>query len=100
MPSTLGYIFAGLVELSIEELHDAARDIVQRIAELEPEVPTDGVLQRSQLVDDTIKTFSPLQHRYAGLLKDAFNEPTLRATIGLEPGKTPFRDAKDRKSVV
>jgi|SRR5690625_4950472 len=95
MPSTLSNIFAVLDDLSIEELHDAARDIVQRIAELEPEVPTDGVLQRSQLVDATIKTFTPLQHRYAGLLKDAFNEPTLRATIGLEPGKTPFRDAND-----
>lgn len=95
MLSTLSDISAVLDDLSIEELHDAARDIVHRIAELEPEVPTDGVLQRSQLVDATIKTITPLQHRYAGLLKDAFNDPTLRATVGLEPGKTPFRDAND-----
>src|SRR5699024_6652422 len=38
---------------------------------------------------------SPLQHRYAGLLKDAFDTPKLRATVDLPEGKTPFKDAKD-----
>src|SRR5699024_848394 len=87
--------FAGLDHPKHRETHGGAPQYVERHGGLEPEGPPQRLLQRSQTFEPHIKTFTPLQHRYAGLLKDAFNETTLRATIGLEPGKTPFRDAND-----
>lgn len=81
--------------LTAEQLHDVIRGAGQRIGELEPAGPTGGVLQRSLLLDESIRALSPLQHRYAGLLKDAFDTPKLRVTLHLPEGKTPFRDAND-----
>src|SRR5690625_1603996 len=81
--------------LSAEDLHQVIRGAVQYLDAMEPDEPTDGVLERSVQLEDTARAMAPLQHRYAGLLEDAFNTPKLRHTIGLERGKTPFRDAKD-----
>src|SRR5690625_1898607 len=81
--------------LSGDELHLVIQGIIQHLDAREPDEPTDGVLDRSVQLEDTVRAIAPLQHRYAGLLEDAFNSPKLRATIGLDKGKTPFRDAKD-----
>lgn len=81
--------------LTTAQLHEVIRGAADRIGTLEPELPSDGVLQRSLMVEETARTLSPLQHRYAGLLKDAFDTPKLRATVDLPEGKTPFKDAKD-----
>ncbi|MDN6358273.1 MAG: HNH endonuclease [Yaniella sp.] len=53
------------------------------------------MLQRSLKFEETVRALSPLQHRFAGLLQDAFNDPKLRETVDLSEGKTPFRDAND-----
>lgn len=81
--------------LTTGQLHEVIRGAAERIGTLEPELPADGVLQRSLMVEETARTLSPLQHRYTGLLKDAFDSPKLRATVDLPEGKTPFKDAKD-----
>ncbi|GAA4473359.1 hypothetical protein GCM10023190_05300 [Enteractinococcus fodinae] len=82
-------------QLSVDEFHGVVRGIIQHLNALEPELPTDGVLERSVQLEATARALAPLQHRYAGLLEDAFTEPRLRSTIELPKGKTPFRDAKD-----
>lgn len=82
-------------QLSVKELHQVVRGIVQHLDTLEPEQPTDGVLDRSLQLEATARALVPLQHRYAGLLEDAFTETKLRSTVDLPKGKTPFRDAKD-----
>ena len=82
-------------QLSVEELHQVVRGIVQHLDALEPEQPSDGVLDRSLQLEATARALVPLQHRYAGLLEDAFTETKLRSTVDLPKGKTPFRDAKD-----
>src|SRR5699024_4638270 len=61
----------------------------------EPDRPTDGVLQRSLQLEETWRTATALQHRYAGLLQDAYNSADLRTTIGLPKGKTPSRVGND-----
>lgn len=81
--------------LTVEQLHELIRGAADQIGILEPEVPTDGVLDRSVMLEASVGVLSPLQHRYAGLLKDAYEAPKLRETVGLPEGKTPFRDAKD-----
>ena len=81
--------------LSIEELHRVVQGVVHRIDSLEPNEPTEGVLERSLQHEATVRAMSPLQHRYAGLLEDAFETPKLRGTVGLPKGKTAFRDAND-----
>ena len=81
--------------LSTEQLHDLIRGARQRIDELEPDEPTEGLLQRSLMLEETARSFAPLQHRYTGLLKDAFDTPKFRTTVDLPKGKTPFRDATD-----
>lgn len=81
--------------LSVDQLHQIVRGIAHRLDTVEPCEPTDGVLHRSVQLEDTVRALSPLQHRYAGLLQDAFNTPKLRATLELPKGKTPFRDAGD-----
>src|SRR5690625_731035 len=81
--------------LSAEDFHQVIRGAVQHLDAMEPDEPTEGVLERSVQLEDTARAMAPLQHRYAGLLEDAFNTAKLRHTIGLEGGKTPFRDAKD-----
>ena len=53
------------------------------------------MLQRSLQLEETWRTATALQHRYAGLLQDAYNSADLRTTIGLPKGKTPFRDGND-----
>lgn len=81
--------------LTIEQLHTVIRGAAQLVEQLEPAEPTAGVLNRSLDVEASVRALSPLQHRYAGLLKDAFDTPKLRHTVELPEGKTPFRDAKD-----
>ncbi|GAA2043252.1 hypothetical protein GCM10009720_25080 [Yaniella flava] len=81
--------------LSHEQLHDLIRGARQRIEDIEPREPTEGLLQRSLMLEETARSFAPLQHRYTGLLKDAFDTPKLRSTVDLPKGKTPFRDATD-----
>src|SRR5690625_466864 len=82
-------------ELSVDQLHQLAQGVAQRLDFLESSEPTDGVLARSVQLEETVRSFSPLQHRYAGLLQDAFTTPKLRFTLDLPKGKTPFRDATD-----
>ena len=81
--------------LSVEELHQVARGVVEHLEEREPSAPTDGILERSVQLEETARAIVPLQHRYAGLLEDAYSTPKFRSTIGLPKGKTPFRDAND-----
>src|SRR5690625_246914 len=82
-------------ELSVDQLHQLAQGVAQRLDFLESSEPTDGVLARSVQLEETVRSFSPLQHRYAGLLQDALTTPKLRLTLDLPKGKTPFRDATD-----
>ena len=81
--------------LTSDELFGVVRNIYRVLDTREPDKPTDGVLQRSLQLEETWRTATALQHRYAGLLQDAYNSPELRATIGLPKGKTPFRDGND-----
>lgn len=78
-----------------DQLHDLIRGAAQQLTDSEPAEPTDGVLQRSLQLEETVRAMYPLQHRYAGLIKDAYTDPKLRGTIDLPKGKTPFRDAND-----
>jgi hypothetical protein len=81
--------------LSSEEVHQVVRNLFEHLDTNEPNEPTDGILERSIQLEETIRAITPLQHRYAGLLEDAYSTPKLRATVGLSQGKTPFRDAND-----
>lgn len=81
--------------VTTDQLHDLIRGASQMLSDREPNEPTTGVLQRSLQLEETARALQPLQHRYAGLLQDAFKSPKLRATIDLPTGKTPFRDAND-----
>src|SRR5699024_1775335 len=78
-----------------DQLHDVIRGAAKELDTREDDVPTNGVLQRSLKFEETVRALSPLQHRFAGLLQDAFNDPKLRETVDLPEGKTPFRDAND-----
>lgn len=78
-----------------DQLHDVIRGAAKELDTREEDVPTNGVLQRSLKFEETVRALSPLQHRFAGLLQDAFNDPKLRETVDLPEGKTPFRDAND-----
>lgn len=82
-------------QLSVDDLHQLLRGVMHHLEVLEPTEPTDGVMDRSIQLEETARALAPLQHRYAGLLEDAFNTPKLRSTSGLAKGKTPFRDATD-----
>lgn len=81
--------------LTTDELHGLIRDLYQHLADREPAEPTDGVLERSQQLEETMRVAGPLQYQYIGLIKDAFNTASLRSTLGLPEGKTAFRDATD-----
>lgn len=81
--------------LTAEEIHEQIRAGFRALADREPEAPIDGVLQRSMLLEDTLRSATAVQYQYTGLLKDAFNDPKLRPTLGLPEGKTAFRDATD-----
>src|SRR5699024_7026125 len=81
--------------LSAEEVHQVVRNLFEHLEANEPNEPTDGILERSIQLEETVRAIAPLQHRYAGLLEDAYSTPKLRATVGLSQGKTPFRDAND-----
>src|SRR5699024_6344963 len=65
------------------------------LADREPEAPNPGVLHRSQLLDETLRAATAVQYRYAGLIKDGFDDLRQRHTLGLSEGKTAFRDAND-----
>jgi hypothetical protein len=81
--------------LSTDEVHDVIRGALQSLVDREPDVPTDEILQRSMLLEDTLRSATAVQYHYTGLLNDAFNDPKLRETLGLPQGKTAFRDATD-----
>ena len=81
--------------VTADQLHEVIRGAAQELDSREDNIPTAGVLQRSLKFEETARTLSPLQHRFAGLLQDAFNSPKLRWTVDLPDGKTPFRDAND-----
>lgn len=93
LPSTDGHVEWDNV--TSEQLHELIRGAVQELSIREPVEPTNGVLQRSLQLEETARAMYPLQHRYAGLLQDAYNTPKLRETLDLAEGKTPFRDAAD-----
>lgn len=81
--------------LSSDQIHDTIRDAFHALADREEGAPSDGVLQRSMQLEDTMRAATGLQYQYTGLLKDAFDEPKLRHTLDLPEGKTAFRDATD-----
>lgn len=58
-----------------EQLQAVIRGAAQELDTREEDVPTNGVLQRSLKFEETVRALSPLQHRFAGLLQDAFNAP-------------------------
>ena len=91
-PTTLSLDWAAL---TAEEIHEQIRAGLEALAAREPDAPSHGVLQRSMLLEDTLRSATAVQYRYTGLLKDAFNDPKLRRTLGLPEGKTAFRDATD-----
>lgn len=93
LPSTNGHVEWDNV--TSEQLHELIRGAVQELSIREPVEPTNGVLQRSLQLEETARAMYPLQHRYAGLLQDAYNTPKLRETLDLAEGKTPFRDTAD-----
>ena len=82
-------------ELTTDQLHDLIRGALQQLDEQEPDTPSDGVLQRSVQLEETLRAATPLQYKYTGLIKDGFDTLTLRDTLGLPEGKTAFRDAND-----
>src|SRR5690625_6895060 len=84
--------------MATDDVYGLIRELYQHLADREPETPTHGVLQRSVQLEDTLRYATTLQNRYTGLIKDAFNSPSLRSTLELPEGKTAFRDPKDRKS--
>ena len=81
--------------LTSEQIHEVLRDGIGTLADREPEAPTPGVLHRSQLLDETLRAATAVQFRYAGLIKDGFDDVRQRHTLGLSEGKTAFRDAND-----
>lgn len=81
--------------MPVDDVYGLIRELYQHLAEREPETPTDGVLQRSVQLQDTLRFATALQNRYTVLIKDAFNSTSLRSTLDLPEGKTPFRDPKD-----
>ena len=81
--------------LTSDEIFAAIHAAYTELEAREPEAPTDGVLQRSVQLEATLRTATPMQYRYAGLLKDAFNQDNLRDCVNLPQGKTAFRDATD-----
>lgn len=81
--------------LTTDQMHDLIRGLFQHLADREANEPTDGVLQRSLQLEETLRTAVPLQYQYTGLIKDGFNTETFRSTLGLPEGKTAFRDATD-----
>ena len=81
--------------LTSEQIHKVLRDGIGALADREPEAPTPGVLHRSQLLDETLRAATAVQYRYAGLIKDGFDDLRQRHTLGLSEGKTAFRDAND-----
>ncbi|NWN88599.1 MAG: HNH endonuclease [Micrococcaceae bacterium] len=82
-------------ELTTEQLHDLIRGAFQQLDDQEPDVPSDGVLQRSMQLEETLRAATPLQYLYTGLIKDGFDTVKLRDTLGLPRGKTAFRDTND-----
>lgn len=93
VPTVDGYV--DWEKVTSDELHAVIHNAVQLLNDREPHEPTEGVLERSVQLEETARAMVPLQHRYAGLLEDAFNSPKLRSTVDLPKGKTPFRDSKD-----
>ena len=81
--------------MATDDVYGLIRELYQHLADREPETPTHGVLQRSVQLEDTLRYATTLQNRYTGLIKDAFNSPSLRSTLELPEGKTAFRDPKD-----
>ncbi|GAA4473878.1 hypothetical protein GCM10023190_06900 [Enteractinococcus fodinae] len=81
--------------LTAEEIHEQIRAGLEALADREPDAPSNGALQRSMLLEATLRRATAVQYQYTGLLKDAFNDPKLRHTLGLPEGKTAFRDATD-----
>lgn len=81
--------------LTTEEIHAALLGAFAELDLREKDAPSDGVLHRSVQLDDTLRAATPLQYRYAGLLKDAFDNAKLRECVNLPQGKTAFRDATD-----
>jgi len=82
-------------DLSTEQIYDVMRGAIDTLADREPEAPSEGVLQRSLLLEESIRRAGALQFQYTGLIKDAFNDQKLRHTLDLPQGKTAFRDAND-----
>src|SRR5699024_12798965 len=64
--------------VSADQRHEVIRGAAQELDSREDNIPTAGVLQRSLKLEETVRTVSPLEHRVAGLLQDAFNSPKLR----------------------
>lgn len=85
----------GWEAMATDDVYGLIRELYQHLAAREPETPTHGVLQRSVQLEDTLRWANALQNRYTGLIKDAFNSPSLRSTLELPEGKTAFRDPKD-----
>ena len=81
--------------LTTDEIHAAMRGAYTELDAREEDAPTDGVLHRSVQLEETLRAATPLQYRYAGLLKDAFEREPLRDCVNLPQGKTAFRDATD-----
>src|SRR5699024_10056158 len=81
--------------LTTDQVHEAIRDAYRSLEAREDDAPTAGVLDRARQFEETLRAGTPLQYRYAGLLKDAFDNAVLRHTVGLSEGKTAFRDAND-----
>lgn len=81
--------------LTTDQVHEAIRDAYRSLEAREDDAPTAGVLDRARQFEETLRAGTPLQYRYAGLLKDAFDNTALRHTVGLSEGKTAFRDAND-----
>lgn len=81
--------------LTTDQTHDMIRGLWQLLAGREPAEPSDGVLQRSLQLEETLRAAVPLQYQYAGLIKDGFNTTALRSSVDLPDGKTAFRDATD-----
>src|SRR5699024_12674910 len=77
--------------LTSDELFGVVRNIYRVLDTREPDKPTDGVLQRSLQLEETWRTATALQHRYAGLLQDAYNSPDLSTKIGLQNSKNPLQ---------
>src|SRR5690625_51142 len=82
--------------LTTDQVHEAIRDAYRSLEAREDDAPTAGVLDRARQFEETLRAGTPLQYRYAGLLKDAFDNAVLRHTVGLSEGKTAFRSEERR----